>query len=281
MQIVRTLRSSLPLSLLLLIVASHPLVGCAMSSITAKRTQSVVEAHVEGGSLEVISRNGAVDIAVDPLLREVVIEATFRASGSTIEEAESRVAAMSIRTERAGGRLIVAPAITGNWQPNDHCSFTIRLPQVDGISVDTKNGAITVGGTNGPAVLTTSNGAITVSDHTGPLDLRTSNGAIAVSEATDRVDATTSNGSVRITLADSAPGPVNVATSNGSVTLSVGPVFASEFTLRTSNGRITVIDSTGTERVRSSGGRVMTQLGAGGVSSTVRTSNGAITIRQR
>lgn len=281
MPITRLLRSAVPLPILLLAVAVQPLAGCAMSSITAKRAQSVVEPHVDGTALEVISRNGAVEIAVDPSLREVLIEANFRASGDTIEEADARVASMSIRTERAGGRLIVAPAITGNWEPNDACSFTIRLPQVNGVSVDTKNGAVTLDGTSGPALLVTSNGPITVSDHAGALDLRTSNGAVSVTDTTDRVDVTTSNGSVRLSLTDSAPGPVNVVTSNGSVTLSVGPSFAAAFNLRTSNGRITVIDSEGTERVRSSGGLVTTQLGTGGESSTIRTSNGKITIRQR
>ncbi len=255
--------------------------GCATDSFSAKRSVVRAVAHVEDSFLEVSSRNGAVDVSVDPTLAEVEIVAEFRASGATQEEADARLMTMVIQIERVNGRLLILPKVDGNWHPNDGCNFTIRLPQTDGVSVNTRNGRVTLRNTRGQATVATSNGSIDVDGHVGPMTLESSNGSIHVVDATDTVRTQTSNGNVKISLIDEAVGPVDVVTSNGSVSLTVGSAFTADLDVATSNGHVEYYDADGVERLRSKSNRVTIRVGEGGQPGSVRTTNGEVTIRHR
>jgi DUF4097 and DUF4098 domain-containing protein YvlB len=167
------------------------------------------------------------------------------------------------------------------------------------VKLKSSNGRLTIEGLSGEADLGTSNGGIEVLGHDGAVEARssngsldiegvtgdiiagTSNGRIEVREAVAKVRARTSNGSVKVHLAQDGPGPVDIETSNGSVTLELGQDFAGELEMRTSNASLNVAGFEGAEIVSMGKRQARLKFGDSSNSSSVRTSNGSITVRPR
>lgn len=118
------------------------------------------------------------------------------------------------------------------------------------------NGGIDLLGVEGYVTATTSNGGVTVEDCGGVTALRTSNGPVSATISAVREDVTvsTSNGGIALRLADDLDARVVATTSNGAVTLRDLPLQISESTARSVTG----------------------QLGSGGPTIAITTSNGGI-----
>jgi hypothetical protein len=249
--------------------------ACGWNGIKVKRTDTLQAPHVDGSALSIRGTNGKIDVAADPGLDQVVIDARITCSASSYEQANRRLEAAFINVERLDdGTLEIEPRFPLPRRGNDAASMTVRVPSVDGVTVSTSNGRIVVEGLAGPLRARTSNGRVTVRDHNGPADIVTSNGAVVISGHVGTLAVGTSNGNVE---AAGVTGPSRIRTSNGHVNLHVASSFAGAVTFDTSNGSITVIDQAGriTEtNMRRSSGRVV--VGSGGEHSNVDTSNGSI-----
>ena len=275
-----------------------PLAACSFSNNwhRSQMTMNLTSDHVVGSGVEVRSRNGRIEVVAVPNRTDVAITVRIYTRGSTMAEAEERLAASTVLVSRTSdGTLLVEPKFPEPVRGGDGASILIELPDANGATlrtsngsvhthgltgtliVDTSNGSVEVVDHEGDTTVDTSNGSITVEDHVGALSADTSNGSIRINGLNGSVVADTSNGSIVLTLHDDQTGPINLDTSNGSITVRVGAGFAGTVTLDTSNGSITVRDHIGritSQTISRNYGRIV--VGEGGAASRLDTSNGRI-----
>ena len=280
--------------------------GCTyISDINDQRvteTRTLTAEHIDNSSVYVQTANGAIDIAADDDVDEVVITAHITATADTEVEAAKRLAETKIIVERdSANQLKIYPVWPDNQRrTNEGAGFEIRLLNASSLTLDTSNGAVTVQSLSGrlaidtsngkvelrehsgDAAIETSNGAIVVHNHNGKLNADTSNGAIKIVNHRGSLDADTSNGGIDVSLAGDQVGPIVLDTSNGSIRVSVGPSFGGTVIFDTSNGGISISDPAGMIETRSiddGDGRIVLK-NAGGAS-VIDTSNAGITFEIR
>lgn len=286
-------RSQFILSALLMVLPTLP--GCGtLIAFKAREQRTLTTSHVANTGIRVTTQNGSVQITADPASREVVIEATITASGDSQEEADRRLALVTVDAQRlSDGTLDISSTFPEGRRSNDSCSLEITLPEAVGAEVDSSNGNVTLVGLDGNANVHTSNGSVRIEHQGGAIIAQTSNGRIVVEQPGDSVDVRTSNGSVEIdgfTAAAKAKtsngsvtcradagtaGPITINTSNGSVRLIVPSSVGGVIEASTSNGGITVV---GAADVTGSKGHRSIRLSQSGPNSSVETSNGHVTI---
>lgn len=258
-------------------VALLALAGCNYSSSSLVERSITLEVPLASdASLAVQSENGAIAVS-ERAGQTMTVNATIHARTQERADATEIVAEQSPE----GGILVIA-----RWPEkrlgNEKCSFDIAVPALGAVNLRSTNGRISITGLEGTAIARTSNGAIVIQDFAGPVSASTSNGAIKVTSATASVDADSSNGAITITLTDANPGPVNLKTSNGSIDLTVGAAFAGTLGARTTNGSVT-ISGPGVQLSEQSKSSAIATFGAeaatGAKPSTLRTSNGRITVK--
>jgi len=289
-------------ALLFVLTTAVLMTGCSATSSmiwdeTVTETRTMSADHVADGSLYIDTRNGSVEVYADDTVDAVEVEAEVSAADTSEIDASKRLAETKIIVDRdAGGRLTLRPDWPTNARGNEGASFNVRLPDANGVTIDTSNGSVTVHGLRGKLVVDTSNGSIEIVDHDGETVIDTSNATVEVRGNRGRVFADTSNGRVRITdqhgpvevdtsnapidvvLARDQSGPLTLDTSNGSVTVTVGLAFGGTVEFETSNGSLNVRNRGGNIR-RSTIGKTdgLIVLGKDGEASMIDTSNASIT----
>lgn len=233
-------------------IVAAPMGGCLNGYATFRGTKTSSVAHIAGSPLDVDTENGSITIVLSAR-PDVQIESSFAAVSA------ERLAAVTVEAIRKPDGTLSVHALwpDGGAKGNEECSFTITLPDAKGLTLKTSNGAIKTNGT------------------TGSINAQTSNGSVALLNHVGEVHAHTSNGSVEVALADDSAGPVEIRTSNGSVTLEVGKLFSGSLSGSTSNGKVTF------EGFDTAAANNTVQVGASTTPSTVKTSNGRVTIRRR
>lgn len=250
-------------------LAVLPLGGCLGPLVEQTITTPIP--HVEGGGLKVTARNGSIDVTQAPG-REVTIVAKLKM------QSEQRIKDSQVLVERGTDNTLAIRLRPPDdaWRTREGCSFEVSIPSASSVSLASSNGALTLTGLAGSAVLETSNGRIAVENHNGPVDVRTSNGTIRVQGVPGPLKARSSNGSIAASV--TGPGPVEIRTSNGAISLDITRAFAGAIEVRTSNGSLSMPDSGATvEKTGRNERRV--KFDSDGPGSTVRTSNGSVTIR--
>ena len=284
--------------------------ACSSISYDARAERSWSASSVSSNDLEISTRNGSVEVVVDPTASAsaapaatastawtgapVRIDASIRATGASQQEADRRLSQVTITTAERNGRLFIEPVLPEGWRSNDAVSLKVVVPTANCVNVSTSNGSISVAQLGGPADLRTSNGPISARAVAGAVTARTSNGRIDIEDAGGAVRAESSNGRI---VVRGAPGPVEVETSNGRLELIDvgGPLDASssnggvEILLRagfggtleasTSNGRITLDAAPSVRRSVAERSRATLEFFNPGQASRVRTSNGSVEIR--
>lgn len=257
--------------------------GCVIvDSRLESGTRLLSTAAEDTPAFEVRTANGSVVIE-QAEISEIQVKAEIKAR--TFERLDATSIVIDKQYGPDGPVIAVYPLWPdGGRKNNEACSFVILTPSAYGASVDTSNGSVKLIGLAGRADVDTSNGSITITDHDGSLWAESSNGRITVDGISGPVDATSSNGRMEITLDADNPGPVDLSTSNGRVELTVGSSFEGGLRLSTSNGSIDLeqlIDRNGGIRLTKLGKRsAEISLGDSDQLSTIRTSNGSITVRQ-
>jgi len=262
----------------------------------AEKTLTLSFEHVAGSPLLVDTKNGRIEVVAEPQRSDVAIEARVYCRGETQQKADERVETIRVEASRdADRRLVIKSVFPGPHRGGDGASIYVKIPDADGVELDTSNGSVVASGLAGYLAIDTSNGRISVTDHDGSAHIDTSNGRVSVTNLSGSlwvdtsngrlaltnvhgpVEADTSNGAIKLSLAPDQSGPVDLDTSNGSITVDGGPGFNGRVLLDTSNGFVHVDDEAG--RVTSSSGRANRRritVGEGGPPSRVDTSNGSI-----
>ncbi|MFT7620232.1 MAG: hypothetical protein ACI97A_003889 [Planctomycetota bacterium] len=270
-------------AIVLVVIFSAAGMSCSIMGESATRTQEFIADYKPGTQFDIKTRNGRVEIIADSEVDEMVITATFRAQGSSKEEAEQRLRSFGLFLEREeSGIQMIHAVFPEDKNSSDACSFLIRTPGGAIGRIQNSNGKISTTGIAGPGNIDTSNGSITVIDSgAGDLKLSSSNGSVNVSGAAGRVTADTSNGSIELTLTDNAQGGFELESSNGKVVIDLPVSIGGEVGVKTSNGSMTVENQNLALSAHLKKKSGWLTLSKDGPKSTIETSNGSIKIRLR
>ena len=215
--------------------------------------------EVDGG------RNGGVRVRAESR-GDVAIEARVVAHADT--EAAARALAKQVQVTATGGRISATGPEAGDhewWAVN----FIVAVPQGTPLTVNARNGGLTL------------------EEFTGEAQLRAVNGPVSLRNVGGDIRGETTNGPVTIDLEGPAwsGAGLNMETRNGPVRIRVPEGYSAELELETVNGPVR-IDYPGvpqpprTRRGRPSG-RVVATLGSGGARIRATTVNGPVSISTR
>lgn len=240
-------------------------------TVHATRTQSV--AHVAGSPLEVKTENGDLSVIAAPG-SDIVI--TSRLKGRS----EERLDHTEVLAQRdsSGALKISVVWPDGKRQPSEGCSFEVRIPDGQGVKLDTGNGDIDVRGLAGIAELSTGNGDIDVQSHAGPLTVSSGNGEIKLLRVPS-AKVHSGNGDIEVHLTADATGPVTADTGNGAIKLTIGRGFTGSLRGSTGNGTVHQQVGRGVTIGTPTKSRGEWSFGEG-QASTLESGNGSITISQ-
>jgi DUF4097 and DUF4098 domain-containing protein YvlB len=183
-------------------------------------------------------------------------------TGYAGSEAEARQIAAGVRVETAGGRIRTdGPERRGEdyWT----ASFDIQVPRTALLTLNTKNGGISIDDFRGTAKFRAMNGGVSLSNVGGDIRGETTNGGLSIDLTGDRwdgagLDVETHNGGVRMTLPENYSAELETGTTNGRASVSF-PI-----TVQGTLGR-----------------HISATLGAGGPRVRAITTNGGVTINRR
>jgi hypothetical protein len=213
--------------------------------------------QLRGGKLLVDSRvNGGI-IVIGENRRDVALHAVVEAHARNDSRAEDIIDQVRIRTDE--GRISADGPDTGRnewWSVN----FELHVPMNTDLDLMAHNGGISVADVTGLLRMATLNGGIHLDGVNGDVVAETTNGGVHVDLDGDRwegkgLDATTTNGGVHVRVPDGYSAHLETATTNGGMEIDF-PV--------TVQGRI--------------GRRISADLGKGGPTIRVTTTNGGVTI---
>jgi DUF4097 and DUF4098 domain-containing protein YvlB len=210
-------------------------------------------------TLDVETSNGGIAVTGSSR-RDVLIDARIVTQGDTMDDAKALAKEVKISTD--GGRVRAdGPNTYGRrgWS----VGFRIQAPTRQNTTATSSNGAVSFTALDGNLRASTSNGSVHGSDLAGDVRLSTSNGAVQVALSGSTwsgagLEATTSNGSLRVDIPREYSAHVSARAGNGSIDID-RPI--------TVTGRL--------------GHDIETDLGKGGPTLRLRTSNGSLSIRQR
>src|SRR3954451_494969 len=189
---------------------------------------------------------------------DIAVQARVVATAATIEEAKAiasrvQVVATAVRVDADGPRSLGGRE---SWS----VSYRLAVPTRTPLSLKTVNGGITVGTVDSRVDIRTTNGGVKLSHMAGDVEGRTTNGGIDVD-----LDGTAWNG-----------GGLDLETTNGGVRMGIPAQYNAHLETGTQNGNIRIdfpITVQGTI-----GRSFSTDLGSGGATLRVRTSNGSVRI---
>lgn len=211
------------------------------------------------GTLSVDGRtNGGVTI-FGTSRRDILVRAKISANARTRERAEALAAEIEIHTD--GGRIYAEgpDSRSREWWSVE---FEVEVPSK--MDLD----------------LRANNGGIAVADVTGTLRMETRNGGIHLESVNGDVVAETTNGGLHVDL--DGPGWIgkglDAVTTNGGVHLQVAEGYSAHLETGTVNGGVD-IDFPVTVRGKI-GRRITTDLGKGGPTIRVITTNGGVDVRR-
>ena len=226
-----------------------------------ERSCNMVEKTIAfpSGAIEVDSRiNGGITV-VGENRRDVLVRARVEARARSQSRADRLVEDVEIRT--SNGRITADGPDTGRnewWS----VSFEIHVPATADLDLTARNGGIGVAGV------------------TGELRMETVNGGIHLDAVNGNVVAGTTNGGVVVNLdGEGWKGRgLDITTMNGGVTLSVPTGYSAHLETGTTNGGVD-IDFPVTVQGRI-GRRITTDLGRGGPTIRLITTNGGVSVRR-
>ena len=212
------------------------------------------------GRLEVDSRlNGGITV-VGENRRDVLVRAMVEAHARSPSRAEELLERVELRVD--GNRISADGPDTwrNEWWS---VSFEIRVPASSDLDLRAHNGGIGVEGVTGSLRMETLNGGIRLDAVNGDVTAETTNGGITVALRGEGwqgrgLDAITTNGGVRVSVPSGYSARLETGTTNGGIDIDF-PV--------TVQGRI--------------GKRITTELGRGGPTIRVLTTNGRVTVTRR
>jgi len=258
-----------------LVAGSIVMVASAIGAETLKDIRELKVATAPGAALTVRTANGGIEI-VPTDSSEMRIKATVTAKSKERLDAVH----ISASNDAAKGNDVhvdFPPAAKGE---EEGCSLVIEVPRATNVKLVSSNGGLSINGTAGTAALETTNGGVTIKTHDGSFTVRSTNGPVMASSVTGKAAVKTSNGPVTL---HGLSQPFQVETSNGPVQVTIAPGFGGVLSMATSNSKVSFPKDAKVESQSGNKGygnaEAKISIGAGGESSSIRTSNGPVDVK--
>jgi hypothetical protein len=192
---------------------------------------------------------------------ELVVRTRIRVQART--ERDARDIAADIRTVISGGTVTVEGPRQQNDDENWTASLVANVPRRSDLTLETRNGPVSVERVSGNVNVRTSNGPLALRDLGGDVRARTTNGPLTISLSGDRwdgagLDAQTTNGPLTINVPSNYNARLETGTHNGPVRVDFP---------------ITVVGRIGRD--------ISTTLGSGGATIRATTTNGPLTLSRK
>ena len=191
---------------------------------------------------------------------DVLMRARIVAHADT--DAEARGIASGVRIETAGG-TIRADGPRNDRDSNWSVNIELQVPRNAILTLNTRNGGISISDFRGQAKLQTTNGGVSLNSVNGDIRGETRNGGLTINLTGDHWDGQ----------------GLDIETRNGGITMTMPEHYSAALETATVNGRIS-IDFPVTVQGRI-GRELTTTLGSGGAKIKAITTNGGVTIRRR
>jgi DUF4097 and DUF4098 domain-containing protein YvlB len=192
--------------------------------------------------------------------KEIQVTAMIQASADSQDEAQDLAKQITVSTD--GGR-IRADGPSARRRQSWSVSYEIWAPRNTALSMTASNGGLGVEGINARVDLETTNGGLSLRDVGGDVRGSTVNGGVSVD-----LDGVRWEGA-----------GLDVRTTNGGVNLSIPTNYSARLETGTVNGGMNIDFPITVQGII--GRRLTTQLGAGGATLRVTTTNGGVTIGRR
>ncbi len=222
-------------------VRRAPLLAAALLLLAAGAAQAVERQETldktfplaAGGSVSVANVNGAVEVAAWDR-DEVRVQAVKKVRAGTEDRAADALKRLEVRIEPGADRVAIHTGDAGDsggvlaWLFGNHVeasvSYTLSVPRMAHVEVDTVNGKIRIRGVAGRVDAETTNGGMELSDLRGPVKASTTNGGVQADlsqvapETSVRLE--TTNGGIRLTVPREARLSIDASTTNGGIDVS-------------------------------------------------------------
>jgi len=195
---------------------------------------------------------------------EIRVRAVVRSAART--EDRARELASGVQVQAGGGRV----SATGPDRERQRrewwsVSYRINVPRKSDLELNANNGGIAITGVSGNLRFDTTNGGVRLTDLAGRVSGATRNGGLTVNLGGSRWEGE----------------GIDVETSNGGVTVAVPDGYNAQLETRTTNGGFRSDIPLTIQGELSSRRGVSAQLGTGGPTVRVRTTNGGLKIGRR
>lgn len=192
---------------------------------------------------------------------DILIRARVQATGQTA--AEARALANRVEVVATGERVQANGPDNSGRRTSWSVSYRLQAPSQTPLNLQSTNGGISIKGMNSRVEFRTVNGGVSLSRVGGAIEGRTSNGGITVD-----LDGATWDGQ-----------GLNVETTNGGVKLALPSDYSAHIEASTNNGGLN-IDFPIAVQGRL-GRSISTDIGGGGPTLSIRTSNGGVKISRK
>ncbi|MGE0866312.1 MAG: DUF4097 domain-containing protein [Vicinamibacterales bacterium] len=194
---------------------------------------------------------------------EIRVRAVVRGTARTEERA--REIAGGVQVQAGGGRVSATGPDRDNRREWWSVSYRINVPRRNDLDLNANNGGINITGV------------------TGDIKFDTTNGGVRLTDLAGRVNGSTRNGGLTVNLGGTSwdGEGIDVETSNGGVTVAVPDGYNAQLETRTVNGGFRSDIPLTIQGELSSRRGVSAQLGSGGPTVRVRTTNGGLKIGRR
>ena len=215
-----------------------------------------------GGAVEVVNRNGAVDVEAWSS-EGVEVRAERTASAATDEAAQELLKQAEIVEETAPDRIRLETKAMPRSIGMSHVEvrYRLRVPAWCTVRATTSNGSITVVGVQ------------------GRVDVKSTNGGVTGRGLSGAIEGTTTNGRISLEVDTVAESGVRLETTNGGIELRLPATARADIAARVTNGSI---DTSGLDVQReetSNRRRFEGRLNGGGPRIDLETTNGSIHVR--
>jgi DUF4097 and DUF4098 domain-containing protein YvlB len=189
----------------------------------------------------------------------VLVRAKVEAAAA--DDVGARAVASLIRIDTSGG-VVNAMGPDQNGNQNWSVSYEIFVPRQADLNVKTHNGGISIAGVRGNIQFSAMNGGVTLKQLGGDVEGNTMNGGLNIELAGERWDGN----------------KLDARTTNGGVNVTMPEKYSAHFETGTVNGRLNV-DFPMTVHGEI-GRRLTTDVGSGGATIHVETTNGGVNVKR-
>lgn len=204
-----------------------------------KRTIDTSAAAAGARTLEVTGINGNVHLYADG-------GSSVRVHAVLGARSQDALKLLDVRTSRDGGTVRVQDVCPQTrhfffWNFADcDIELDVRYPRGLGVSLNSRNGNVTVDGAGAAVSVVNSNGNVDVNGAGGAVNVKNSNGNVTIADAPSNVSASNEHGNVSATLRAAWHGTsIAMSTSAGDVELRVPAHFDAKVTAHTRMGDVT------------------------------------------